>query len=52
MVEVWKRFDEIVDEDVPVEIYFTNRDELNVGDDVRKQSFLEKIPKMSMSSGW
>ena len=43
--EVWKRFNEIIDEDVPVEIYSTNRDELDVGDDVRKQSFLEKIPK-------
>lgn len=43
--EVWKRFDEIIEEDVPVEIYNTNRDELDVGDDSRKQSFLEKIPK-------
>jgi misacylated tRNA(Ala) deacylase len=43
--EVWKRFDEIIDMDVPVEIYNTNRDELDVGDDTRKQSFLEKIPK-------
>jgi len=44
VTEVWKRFDEIVEEDIPVEIYFTNRDELDVGDDARKQSFLEKIP--------
>ena len=43
--EVWKRFDEIIDMDVPVEIYYTNRDELDVGADTRKQSFLEKIPK-------
>ena len=43
--DVWRRFDEIIDENVPVEIYWTNRDELNVGDDKRKQSFLEKIPK-------
>jgi Ser-tRNA(Ala) deacylase AlaX len=43
--EVRRRFDEIVDEDVPVDIYFTNRDELDVGDDQRKQGFLEKIPK-------
>jgi misacylated tRNA(Ala) deacylase len=42
--EVWERFDEIIDEDVPVEIYFTNREELDVGDDMRKKSFLEKIP--------
>lgn len=45
VAEVWERFDAIIDEDVPVEIYFTNRDELDVGDDERKQSFLEKIPK-------
>ena len=45
LTEVWKQFDEIIDEDVPVEIYFTDRDELDVGDDMRKQSFLEKIPK-------
>ena len=45
VVEVRRRFDEIVEEDVPVDIYFTNRDELDVGDDHRKQSFLEKIPK-------
>lgn len=43
--EVWKRFDEIIEEDVPVEIYYANRDELDVSDDARKQSFLEKIPK-------
>ena len=45
LTEVWKKFDEIIDEDVPVDIYFTNRDELDVGDDIRKQSFLEKIPR-------
>lgn len=43
--EVGKRFDEIIEEDVPVEVYYTSREELNVGDDERKQSFLEKIPK-------
>ena len=43
--EVWRCFDEIIDEDIPLTIYFTNRDELDVGDDERKQSFLEKIPK-------
>lgn len=43
--QVRERFDEIIDEDIPVEIYFTNRNELDVGDDMRKQSFLEKIPK-------
>ena len=45
LTEVWKQFNEIIDEDTSVEIYFTNRDELNVGDDIRKQSFLEKIPR-------
>lgn len=45
MKEVWGRFDEIIDENVSVDIFFTNRDELDIGDDKRKQSFLEKIPK-------
>jgi misacylated tRNA(Ala) deacylase len=43
--EIWGLFDEIIDEDVPVDIYFTNRDDLDVGYDKRKQSFLEKIPR-------
>jgi len=42
--DVRRRFDEIVDMDVPVRIYYANRDRLDVGDDERKQSFLEKIP--------
>ncbi len=42
---VWARFDEIVDEDVPVNIYYTGRDEIEIGDDERKHSFLEKIPR-------
>jgi Ser-tRNA(Ala) deacylase AlaX len=41
---VWRRFDKIVDMDVPVRIYYTDKDELDVGDDARKQSFLEKMP--------
>lgn len=41
---VWERFDSIVEENVPVTIYYTSRDELDVGDDSRKLSFLEKIP--------
>ncbi|MBN2336551.1 alanyl-tRNA editing protein [Candidatus Bathyarchaeota archaeon] len=41
---VWKRFDEIIDMDLPVKISYTSREELEVGDDARKQSFLEKIP--------
>lgn len=43
--QVGARFDEIVDENVPVNIYYANRGEIEVGDDERKQSFLEKIPR-------
>jgi misacylated tRNA(Ala) deacylase len=42
---VRSRFDEIVDENAPVRIYYTNREELDVGDDERKKAFLEKIPR-------
>ncbi len=41
---VRQRFDEIVDTDVPIQIYYIDRDQLDVGDDERKQSFLEKMP--------
>ncbi len=41
---VRRRFDEIVDMDVPIRIYYVDRDRLDVGDDERKQSFLEKMP--------
>jgi misacylated tRNA(Ala) deacylase len=41
---VRRRFDEIVDNDIPIRIYYTDRDRLDVGDDARKQSFLEKMP--------
>ena len=43
MKHVWRRFDAIVEEDVPVNIYYTSREELDVGDDARKKSFLEKM---------
>jgi Ser-tRNA(Ala) deacylase AlaX len=43
--EVRKRFDEVIAQDIPVEIYYTSREDLDVGDDERKQSFLAKIPK-------
>jgi misacylated tRNA(Ala) deacylase len=43
--EVRRRFDEVIERDVPVEIYYTSREDLDVGNDERKQSFLEKIPK-------
>jgi Ser-tRNA(Ala) deacylase AlaX len=45
VAEVRKRFDEVVAQDIPVEIYYTSREDLDVGDDERKQSFLAKIPK-------
>jgi len=41
---VHRRFDEIIDMDIPVRIYYTDRDRMDVGDDARKKSFLEKIP--------
>lgn len=41
---VRRRFDEIVEMDIPIRIYYTDRDQLDVGDDERKQSFLEKMP--------
>jgi len=41
---VRERFDSIVEEDAPVTIYYTSREELDVGDDARKRSFLEKMP--------
>ena len=45
MVEtVRKRFNEVIELDVPVEVYYTSREDLDVGDDERKQSFLVKIP--------
>jgi misacylated tRNA(Ala) deacylase len=43
--QVGAKFDEIVDEDVPVNIYYAERSEIEIGDDERKQSFLEKIPR-------
>ena len=46
MVEtVRRRFNEAIELDAPVDIYYTSREELDVGDDERKQSFLAKIPK-------
>jgi Ser-tRNA(Ala) deacylase AlaX len=45
VAEVRNRFDEIVAQDIHVEIYYTSREDLDVGDDERKQSFLAKIPK-------
>jgi Ser-tRNA(Ala) deacylase AlaX len=42
---VGARFDEIVDEDLPLNIYYAERGEIDIGDDERKESFLEKIPR-------
>ena len=42
--DVRRRFDEVVAMDIPVRIYYADRAQLDVGDDERKQSFLEKIP--------
>lgn len=41
---VAERFNEVIDMDLPVEAYHVDREELDVGDDARKQSFLSKIP--------
>jgi Ser-tRNA(Ala) deacylase AlaX len=38
-------FDEIVDEDVPVRIYFEDRTKIDASGDPRKISFLQKIPR-------
>ena len=38
-------FNGIIDEDIPLRIYYTSREELDVGDDERKREFLEKIPR-------
>ena len=41
---VKERFDKLIDEDIPVETYYQDRDELDVSNDERKKEFLEKIP--------
>ena len=43
--EVEAEFNAIVNGDLPLSIYYTSREELDVGDDARKQEFLEKIPR-------
>ena len=43
--EVEAEFNAIVDEDIQLRVYYTSREELDVGDDVRKREFLEKIPR-------
>ena len=42
---VEEEFNGIIEQDIPLRIYYTSREELDVGDDARKQEFLEKIPR-------
>lgn len=43
--EVEAEFNGIIEQDIPLRIYYTSREELDIGDDARKQEFLEKIPR-------
>jgi misacylated tRNA(Ala) deacylase len=43
--EVEVEFNAVVDEDIPLRIYYTSREELDVEGDTRKLEFLEKIPR-------
>jgi len=42
---VGRRFDEIVDEDVPVRVYYEDRAKIDASGDPRKIGFLQKIPR-------
>lgn len=42
---VEEEFNAIIEEDIPLRIFYTSREELDVGDDARKREFLEKIPR-------
>ncbi len=42
---VGRRFDEIIDEDTPVRIYYEDRAKIDASGDPRKISFLQKIPR-------
>jgi Ser-tRNA(Ala) deacylase AlaX len=42
---VKRRFDEIVDEDAPVRVYYEEREKIDASRDARKISFLQKIPR-------
>lgn len=42
--EVERKFNDIIEEDISVEVYYQDRSSLDVGGDERKQEFLEKIP--------
>jgi misacylated tRNA(Ala) deacylase len=43
--EVEAEFNDIVDKDIPLRIFYTSREELDVEGDARKLEFLEKIPR-------
>ena len=43
--KVGEEFNEIVEADIPLHIYYTSREDLAGEEDERKRSFLEKIPK-------
>jgi len=43
--QVKTEFNEAVEADTPLRIYYSDRNELDVGGDERKRSFLEKIPR-------
>jgi Ser-tRNA(Ala) deacylase AlaX len=43
--EVEAEFNSVVDEDIPLRIFYSSREALDVGDDARKREFLEKIPR-------
>lgn len=45
VVEVKRRFDEVVDEDAPVRVYYEDRAKIDTSGDPRKQAFLRKIPR-------
>lgn len=42
---VGEMFRRVVEEDIPVRIYYVHRDEIDVGSDSRKREFLERIPR-------
>jgi Ser-tRNA(Ala) deacylase AlaX len=42
---VHRRFDEIVNEDTPVQVYYEDRAKIDASGDPRKISFLQKIPR-------
>ena len=42
---VGRRFDEIVDEDAPVRVYYEERAKIDASGDLRKIGFLQKIPR-------